>query len=175
MPTTNRKVDQFTKEGQYIKSWNSAVEAARSFGGDGRNNNIAHAAKHHRVCNGFRWAHTNEVILGELWKISELGLNVSDKGRIEYENGRISSGSRSPAGYMTCNTKGKTYLVHRIIAKTFIVNDRSEAKYVDHINRRRWDNRVSNLRWVTHAENCMKKSNLSNHEYGSRIMAMIRI
>lgn len=43
-------------------------------------------------------------------------------------------------------------LVHRIVAETFIENPRG-CKEVDHINHNRQDNRVENLRWVTHEEN----------------------
>ena len=42
--------------------------------------------------------------------------------------------------------------VHRLIAKTFIEN-LDNKPHIDHINTIKTDNRVSNLRWVTHKEN----------------------
>lgn len=46
----------------------------------------------------------------------------------------------------------KRYLVHRLVAEAFIPNP-DHKRCVDHINTVKWDNRVENLRWVTHSEN----------------------
>lgn len=46
----------------------------------------------------------------------------------------------------------KKETVHRLVAKTFIPNPENKP-YVDHINTIREDNKVENLRWVTHEEN----------------------
>ena len=56
-----------------------------------------------------------------------------------------------------CN-KGveKTYQVHRLVALAFIPI--LEGKNcVDHINRNKHDNNVSNLRWVNHSENGLNR------------------
>jgi hypothetical protein len=58
--------------------------------------------------------------------------------------------------------KSKQERVHRLVAKYFINNDRSEiAEIVDHIDNNKLNNNVSNLRWVTHTENI--KSYYDNH------------
>ena len=44
------------------------------------------------------------------------------------------------------------YLVHRLVAEAFIPNIDNKP-HIDHINTVRDDNRVENLRWVTHLEN----------------------
>ena len=61
-----------------------------------------------------------------------------------------------PAGYkqVALHNKGvmKTKNVHRLVALTYIPNPENKL-CVDHINRIRIDNRVSNLRWTTTKEN----------------------
>jgi len=62
------------------------------------------------------------------------------------------------------NGKQHTKKVHRIVAETFLHNPKNK-KQVDHINGERQDNRLENLRWVTHSENqknaCKYKNNTS--------------
>lgn len=57
--------------------------------------------------------------------------------------------------YLTVNFDGRNYLVHRIIAKTWIPNPQNKPT-VNHINSIRGkiksDNRVVNLAWATHKE-----------------------
>lgn len=48
--------------------------------------------------------------------------------------------------------KYKWFRIHRLIAIAFIPNIENKSS-VDHINGDKTDNRVSNLRWVTHKEN----------------------
>ena len=47
----------------------------------------------------------------------------------------------------------KTCFMHRLIAEAFIPNPENKP-CVDHINGNRLDNRIENLRWVSHKENC---------------------
>lgn len=48
--------------------------------------------------------------------------------------------------------RGKTYLVHRLVAQAFIPNPENKG-YVNHINFNPHDNLPSNLEWVTQYEN----------------------
>lgn len=50
------------------------------------------------------------------------------------------------------NGKHKNYKVHRLVAKTFIPNPLNLPQ-VDHIDEKKDNNNVSNLRWVTASEN----------------------
>tara|TARA_R110002012_G_C11289114_1_gene571746 strand:- start:25 stop:501 length:477 start_codon:yes stop_codon:yes gene_type:complete len=64
--------------------------------------------------------------------------------------------------------KQETSAIHRLVALHYIPNPENKLQ-VDHINRIRNDNRVENLRWVTHSENRQNtgqnKSNTSGHKY----------
>lgn len=50
------------------------------------------------------------------------------------------------------NNKPKNVKIHRLVAMTFIPNPENKP-YIDHINRKRDDNRIENLRWCTPHEN----------------------
>lgn len=50
------------------------------------------------------------------------------------------------------NGKGKRFAVHRLIAQAFIPNP-NNLREVDHINAIKNDNRMENLRWVSHRDN----------------------
>ena len=62
---------------------------------------------------------------------------------------------RLGSGYLQVNLGRirNTALVHRLVAKAFISNPLG-LRDVDHIDGNKTNNRVENLRWVTHKENC---------------------
>lgn len=57
-------------------------------------------------------------------------------------------------GYPTVTIRHKKYPVHRLVATTFLEPaDRPDRKYVNHKDGNKQNNTISNLEWVTSAEN----------------------
>ena len=88
-----------------------------------------------------------------IYQVSNLGnvrsLNYKNTGETRILKTRINR-----CGYIcVClGRKRKDFKVHRLVAIAFIPNPENKP-CVDHINAIRTDNRVENLRWVTHEEN----------------------
>ena len=60
------------------------------------------------------------------------------------------------SGYLQVNVpiRNTTTLVHRLVAEAFLEKPEGYDKVeIDHRNHNRLDNRIENLRWVTHSEN----------------------
>jgi hypothetical protein len=54
--------------------------------------------------------------------------------------------------YDGINNSPKSYLIHQLVAQAFIDNPQNKP-YVNHINKNKSDNKISNLEWVTPSEN----------------------
>ena len=82
---------------------------------------------------------------------------LSKLGTINNANGLLIKPFKHEDGYdritLYKNNRKHNYYLHRLVAKQFIPNP-DKTKEVDHINRNRADNRVSNLRWVDRQGNC---------------------
>ena len=99
----------------------------------------------------------------EKWKyISEFGdhYQVSTLGRVKsLKRRKILSTSLDSGGYPTVllsnpllHSKRKRRLVHRLVAKAFILNPRNKRE-INHKNAVKTDNRATNLEWCTRKEN----------------------
>ena len=90
---------------------------------------------------------------------------ISSKGRVRnLKNGKILGGTYNSHGYKQVDLKGKRHTVHRLVALAFIPNPQNLPE-VDHVDERKDNNDVSNLRWVSKSENVRH----SAHQQSCRI------
>jgi len=59
--------------------------------------------------------------------------------------------SNAKNGYPRVNIRGKTYYIHTLVCTAFW--GPGDGRVVDHINRKKYENHFTNLRWVTPAVN----------------------
>lgn len=108
-----------------------------------------------------------------MWKqFRDSNYRVSDQGQIKNKDGRVMK-ARVNCGYMQINlhlekgTKGKNFMVHRLVAQIFIPNP-EEKPYVNHKDGNRVNNKADNLEWVTHSENIRHKFDCLNSKTNAR-------
>ena len=75
-------------------------------------------------------------------------------------------GTLCPDGYCKTRVFGKPYTVHRLI--WLYVHGNWPTNKIDHINRVTHDNRLANLREVTHSQNMENRKTHSNNRTGLR-------
>lgn len=95
----------------------------------------------------------------EGYKINRLGQVWSNKSKRLLSIGIYTSKSKSGYVYvgLYVNGKNKNVEIHRLLALTFIPNP-NNLPQVDHIDRNKQNNDLSNLRWVS------KQDNMKNRE-----------
>ena len=80
-------------------------------------------------------------------------------------------------GYLQVNLckdkKSKTHKIHRLVGIHYIPNPENKI-CLDHINRDKKDNRVENLRWVTHSENQKNRTLNKDNKTGIQNISIYR-
>jgi hypothetical protein len=94
---------------------------------------------------------------------------ISDCGMVMNSRGWILKPGKHYKGYLEIclskNGKRKNFKIHRLVAQAFIPNPENKSD-VDHINRIRNDNHVSNLRWATQSENGQNRIHQCDNKLG---------
>jgi hypothetical protein len=100
-----------------------------------------------------------------LYQISNDGCVRRVKGGKGTQAGRILKPAPSSSGYLSVSLsvdgKPKTRFVHQLVAQAFIPNPDKKGD-VDHIDRNRVHNHVSNLRYATRSENLTNTAGRTN-------------
>lgn len=103
----------------------------------------------------------------EIWKKINGYYNyeVSNYGRIKSKN-KILKPQLKGNGYLQvslcANGKCKTFILHRLVAKTFIPNP-NNYKEVNHKDENKYNNNVSNLEWCTRSYNMKYGNQINKH------------
>ena len=88
-----------------------------------------------------------------------------------YKEGRLLKPRMKKDGYYcVClykDKKRKDMKLHRLLSLTFISND-NNFPCVDHIDRCRTNNSISNLRWVSHELNMQNQTRRKNNKLGHK-------
>ncbi len=158
-------VNQYSLNNEFIKTWDSATDAAKYF--KTSQGNISNAARGERNnAQGFIWKYVEEKINPlEIWKKHPFHeIEGSNFGRIKIDKNHVTKGQGYREGYLRCKITNKSYSVHRLIGECWFYteklqkdlecNNRSE---INHKNRIRSDNNIVNLEWVTPRENSLHK------------------
>lgn len=81
-------------------------------------------------------------------------------------NKRVLKESLNNYGYLVCALNGRQYKKHRLIGLQFLTNpDPVNNDVIDHVNRDRTDNHLSNLRWCSSSDNNRNKSSFKGVDY----------
>ena len=71
--------------------------------------------------------------------------------------------SPNNTGYLQIRLSGKMYSLHRVIATQYLDNPNNYNE-VDHIDHDKSNNRIENLRYVSHSENVRNKAGYNGYE-----------
>ena len=162
---TKRRVTQYDLNGNEIKVFESLDAAKKATGVD--DGGIVKACKGKlKTCGGFKWKYTDENPNEQELDEEELESFVQIKDFPNYlidRAGRVYSKpykkflktvktrDNSQELQLANNGVRKTYLLHNLMAETFLPEEEGKNE-VGHINRDKSDNRLVNLKRVSHTE-----------------------
>ena len=124
----------------------------------------------------FKVIDDSEYIPENEWHIypKDPRFEITQKGQVRNaKNKNFIKGSLNK-GYIRVNTPeghGR-YSVHRMVLETFDPRDDSDELYVDHIDGKRDNNALINLRWVTPGENITFR-NINRQDINEKIQLLI--
>ena len=122
---------------------------------------------HRNIAYNYKWKYYSEIenFDNEIWKEIPLELTNNKKGyfissysRFKNTKGHIITDYKYSSGYKRLRIGNNKYLLHRLVAITFIPNLENKEQ-VNHIDGNKLNNKLENLEWVTNKENQIHKVN----------------
>ena len=122
------------------------------------------------IAYGFKWKYFYEKEdENEIWKeipfeiVGKNNYYVSTQGSFKNDKNVIKNDHKYLSGYKRVCVNNKSYLLHRLVALTFLENPENK-EMVNHIDGNKLNNQLTNLEWATCLENNMHKiqTGLSN-------------
>ena len=74
-------------------------------------------------------------------------------GKVIGVRGREIRGTKNSKGYIQITIKGKKHLLHRLVAKKYVLGCTADKNCVNHIDGNKTNNHALNLEWCTPKEN----------------------
>ena len=147
-------------------SYPSASAAGRSLGLDCRH--ISHCC-HGKVSTAggyeFKFDLPIEVPVldGEEWREVHDGAAVSSFGRLRSTTGVVSTPTPNCSGYVSVRIQWKRHSMHRLVAQAFDLPRREDQDQVNHKDGNPSNNCITNLEWVSAAENVQHSYATNTH------------
>ena len=91
--------------------------------------------------------------------------NIYSKIRKRFLKPRLDKDTYKIVTLKSDDKKTKIMKVHRLVGLTFIPNPDNKP-FIDHIDRNKSNNSITNLRWATRLENCANRSNTKYNKTG---------
>lgn len=166
-----RKINQYNKQNNLIKSFDSIKEASK-YTNINYTNIYGCCSNLRKTAGGFIWKYAQENInkshkfkKNDIYKIEEFdNYYVTRNGQIfNNKTNKFLKLSKTEDGYLCINLrkiekgkilKNKKILIHREVAKGFVSNP-SNNQIVNHINLNKQDNNYKNLEWTTSSQNTL--------------------
>lgn len=103
-----------------------------------------------------------EINPNEIWKyILNSNYQISNLGRVKYSTvkresilkPKISNGYNNVSIKINKTSNFKTFYIHILVAKTFLINDDTNKTQINHIDGNKLNNKLENLEYVTPSTN----------------------
>lgn len=155
-------INQFTADGTLIRQWPCMRELlASDINLDLNVNGVRGTLNGHSpTYRGYIWKYENSDLKDEVWQTHpDLGISVSDKGRVKKKNGIPTIGNLRCKQYVV-TIEYQKYLVSRLVAETFygIHNDQK----VSHIDGNLTNNNKENLKFSGTTKTYIRSNVLAN-------------